>query len=65
MDFEWDSAKERANQKKHRVDFRTAAKVSLDPNVIEFDDFGAAGQCASTRSVSSTADAGRHLHDEG
>ena len=44
MDFEWDGAKERANQKKHRVDFRTAAKVFLDPNVIEFDDFGAAGE---------------------
>jgi uncharacterized DUF497 family protein len=29
MDFEWDAAKERANVKKHRVDFRTAAKVFL------------------------------------
>jgi uncharacterized DUF497 family protein len=31
MDFEWDSAKEQANRKKHGVDFRTAAKVFLDP----------------------------------
>jgi len=38
MDFEWDSAKELANRKKHGVDFRTAAKVFLDPHVIEFDD---------------------------
>ncbi len=40
MDFEWDRAKERANRKKHGVDFRTAAKVFLDPHVIEFDDLG-------------------------
>jgi uncharacterized protein len=39
MDFEWDTAKERANRKKHGIDFRTAAKVFLDPHVIEFDDF--------------------------
>jgi uncharacterized protein len=44
MDFEWDTAKERANHKKHDVDFRTAAKVFLDPYVIEFDDPGATGE---------------------
>jgi uncharacterized DUF497 family protein len=44
MDFEWDSAKEQANRNKHGVDFRTAAKVFLDPYVIEFDDLGAAGE---------------------
>ncbi|MBV8189051.1 MAG: BrnT family toxin [Alphaproteobacteria bacterium] len=38
MDFEWDTAKEQTNRKKHGVDFRTAAKVFLDPYVIEFDD---------------------------
>jgi uncharacterized DUF497 family protein len=38
MDFEWDDAKEQVNRKKHGVDFRTAAKVLLDPFVIEFDD---------------------------
>jgi uncharacterized DUF497 family protein len=38
MDFEWDSAKEQANRKKHGIDFRTASKVFLDPFVIEFDD---------------------------
>jgi uncharacterized DUF497 family protein len=38
MHFEWDSAKERANRKKHGLDFRTAAKVFLDPYVIEFDE---------------------------
>ena len=44
MDFEWDSAKERANRKKHGVDFRTAARVFLDPYVIEFDDRDATGE---------------------
>jgi uncharacterized protein len=39
MEFEWDTAKEQANRKKHGVDFRTAAKVFLDTHVIEFDDF--------------------------
>jgi len=38
MDFEWDSAKEQANRKMHGLDFRTAAKVFLDPYVIEFED---------------------------
>jgi uncharacterized DUF497 family protein len=44
MDFEWDSAEEQASRKKHAVDFRTAAKVFLDPYVIEFDDRDAAGE---------------------
>jgi uncharacterized DUF497 family protein len=44
MDFEWDRAKAVANRKKHGVDFRTATKVFLDPNVIEFDDFGSADE---------------------
>ncbi len=37
-DFEWDRAKEQANRRKHRVDFRTAARVFLDPHAIELDD---------------------------
>jgi len=44
MDFEWDSAKERANRKKHGLGFRTAAKVFLDPHLIEFDDLDATGE---------------------
>jgi uncharacterized DUF497 family protein/DNA-binding transcriptional regulator YiaG len=44
MDFEWDTAKENANRKKHGVEFRTAAKVFLDPYMIESDDRGAAGE---------------------
>jgi uncharacterized DUF497 family protein len=44
MDFEWDRAKELANRKKHGVGFRTAAKVFLDPHVIEFDDLDANGE---------------------
>ena len=44
MEFEWDTAKELANRKKHGVDFRTAAKVFLDPNVIEFDDIDASDE---------------------
>jgi len=41
MDFEWDSAKDQANRKKHGVDFKTAAKAFLDP---EFDDLDAGGE---------------------
>jgi uncharacterized DUF497 family protein len=44
MDLEWDSAKALANRKKRDVDLRTAAKVFLDPHVIEFDDLDAAGK---------------------
>jgi uncharacterized protein len=44
MDFAWDTAKERANRKKHGIDFQTAAKVFLDPYVIEFDDHDATGE---------------------
>jgi hypothetical protein len=44
MDFEWDGAKELANRRKHGVDFRTAAKVFLDPYVIELDDLDGAGE---------------------
>jgi hypothetical protein len=58
MDFEWDTAKEEANRKKptgrsqpeeanrkkHGIGFRTAAKVFLDPYVIEFDDIGSTGE---------------------
>jgi len=44
MEFAWDTAKEQANRKKHGIDFRTAAKVFLDPYVIEFDDLGAASE---------------------
>jgi uncharacterized DUF497 family protein len=36
--FEWDNAKERANIAKHRLDFRTAARVFADPFMIEFED---------------------------
>ena len=44
MDFEWDAAKELANREKAGVDFRTAAKVFLDPYMIEFDDLDATGE---------------------
>src|SRR5215831_15368584 len=44
MDFEWDSAKQLANRKRPGVDFRTAARVFLDPYVIEFDDLDAVGE---------------------
>jgi uncharacterized protein len=44
MDFEWDSSKEKANREKHGVDFRAAAKVFLDPYVIEYDDRDAADE---------------------
>ncbi len=38
MDFEWDETKEESNRKKHRIDFETAAKVFLDPFVVEIDE---------------------------
>ena len=38
MLFEWDSAKERSNRAKHGLDFRTAARVFLDPLLLEFED---------------------------
>jgi uncharacterized protein len=44
VDFEWDSAKDLANRRKHGVDFRTAAKVFLDPYVLEFDDLDVNGE---------------------
>ena len=44
MNFEWDSAKELANRKKHGIDFKTAAKVFLDPFIIEFEDHDAKGE---------------------
>ena len=47
MDFEWDSAKEAANRRKHGVDFKTATKVFLDPYAIEFDDHDATGELRS------------------
>lgn len=32
--FEWDLQKDRINQRKHGIDFATAAKAFLDPNRI-------------------------------
>jgi uncharacterized protein len=44
MDFEWDNTKYEANRRKHGIDFRTAAKVFLDPFIVEFDDRDAANE---------------------
>jgi uncharacterized protein len=44
MEFEWDIGKDQANRKKHGIDFPTAAKVFLDPYLIEFDDRDANGE---------------------
>ncbi len=38
MEFEWDEEKARSNQRKHRVDFETAARIFLDPDRIETYD---------------------------
>lgn len=65
MDFEWDGAKEEANRKKHGVDFRTAAKVFLDPYVIEFDDFSVRRGALQRDWPCRRPDALRRLHDEG
>jgi len=44
MDFEWDEAKQVSNRKKHGIDFKTAAKVFLDPYIVEFDERDASGE---------------------
>lgn len=36
-EFEWDDAKARANLAKHGVPFDYAARVFLDPGMVEFD----------------------------
>lgn len=36
--FEWDQAKEQSNIAKHRLDFRTASRVFLDPFLLEIED---------------------------
>ena len=38
MIFEWDEEKNRANVKKHGIDFETAAHVFKDKNRIEYYD---------------------------
>lgn len=38
MKFKWDTEKARTNERKHRIDFETAARVFLDPlRLEEFD----------------------------
>jgi len=36
-EFEWDDAKARANLAKHGVPFDYAARLFLDPGIVEFD----------------------------
>lgn len=38
MEFEWDPEKECANIAKHRLSFETAARVFLDPFLVEVED---------------------------
>ena len=38
MQFEWDGAKNKINQRKHGISFETASKVFSDPNYIELYD---------------------------
>lgn len=40
MDFEWDDSKAFANEQKHGIDFKMAARVFLDPNRLEDYDIG-------------------------
>jgi uncharacterized DUF497 family protein len=37
--FEWDEAKARANQRKHRVTFEEAATALVDPRALEAPDY--------------------------
>ena len=38
LSFEWDDAKARSKLAKHAVPFEVAARVFLDPWIVEFDD---------------------------
>lgn len=38
--FEWDEARNRANQKKHGISFAEAQTVFFDENALEFYDMG-------------------------
>ncbi|WP_435103626.1 BrnT family toxin [Arhodomonas sp. AD133] len=38
MDVEWDPAKAKANQRKHRVSFADAAGVLFDPEALVMED---------------------------
>ena len=38
LKFEWDAGKNRVNQAKHKIDFKTAALVFGDENRIEYYD---------------------------
>ena len=44
MKFAWHDDKERANIAKHGLDFRIAARVFLDPLLLEFEDIGDYGE---------------------
>jgi hypothetical protein len=37
--LEWDAAKDRANRRKHGFDFKTAARVFEDPNIVLIEDW--------------------------
>ena len=39
MKFEWDQAKAWINERKHHIDFETAARVFLDPDRFEEYDY--------------------------
>jgi uncharacterized protein len=36
--FEWEAGKNRTNKRKHGVDFETASRVFLDPNMVLIED---------------------------
>lgn len=38
INFEWDEAKNQANQKKHNINFEEAKTIFYDDNAILFDD---------------------------
>jgi uncharacterized DUF497 family protein len=44
LHFEWDERKNRANQKKHGVDFETAQLVFDDPSCVTFVERVADGE---------------------
>ncbi len=45
MEFEWDEAKNKSNQKKHKISFETALHIFKDPFLLSKQDRFENGEC--------------------
>jgi uncharacterized DUF497 family protein len=63
VQLERDNTKEERNRKKHRIDFRTAAKVFRDPFVVDFEDRDPSGEMRFNTIGFVEGRARCHLHD--